>query len=76
MDTNTGAQKMEFTPTFGVYSSETDPLPIRVGFPTLRDAISFANEKRKRYVIRRSRYIPGYGNDGVFARGMIVHTQS
>jgi hypothetical protein len=74
MDTNTGEQKMEFIPTFGVYSSETDPLPLRTGFATLRDAIVYADSKRKRYVIRRSRYIPGCGADGNYPRGMIVHT--
>lgn len=66
---------MSFVPTFGVYINETDPLPIRTGFATIRDAVAYAESKRKRFVIRRSRYIPGYGNDGNFHRGMIVSTR-
>jgi hypothetical protein len=71
--TTPSEKSMSFVPTFSVYSSETDPLPLRTGFATLREAIVYADTKRKRYVIRRSVYIAGYANDGIFHRGMIVH---
>ena len=68
-----------FVPTFGIFINETDPMPVKVGFATLREAIDAADQRRRTYVIRRSRYIPGYRQDmpgeGVFHRGMIVHTQ-
>ena len=66
---------MEFVPTFSIFFSETKPYPDKEGFVTLRDAITYAEENYERYIIRRSRYITGYGVNGNFARGMVVHTK-
>jgi hypothetical protein len=65
-----------FVPTFSCYSSETAQYAFAIGFITLREAIDHANLFNYPYVIRRSRYIPGYGDNGCFPRGMVVHTQT